>query len=133
MITIFSNARVVAASFARTGATAGARASSVVRHHGRLLQTRVRARASGRPGPNAPTGNYRRSIGFQIQTPGGGTVIGQVGTNMPQGRRLEMGFTGTDSLGRYYDQQPYPHFGPALDETQSGFLEDLSDAVVDTL
>ena len=131
MIHVFSNARLVGASFARQAATTDARISGIVRHHGRLLQTRVRGRASGRPGPRAPTGNYRRSIGFELSSDAGsGTHMARVGTNMPQGRRLEMGFTGVDSLGRYFDQPPYPHFGPALDETSPDFLSELADEAV---
>jgi hypothetical protein len=104
---------------------AGARGVSgvlrpVVEHYTMLLETRVKANASGRPGPEAPTGDYRRSIGRQMSS-AGGTVVGSVGTNRWQARRLEFGFTGTDSLGRYYDQPPYPHFGPAVDQVGPAF------------
>lgn len=92
---------------------------------GALLQTRVRARASGRPGPRRQKGDYRRGIGRQSgRLPGGGSYA-VVGTNAPQGRRLEMGFVGTDSLGRRYSQPPYPHFGPALDETGPEYVAAL--------
>lgn len=78
------------------------------------LQAEVQRNASGRPGPNAPTGDYRRSINRRTAKRLTGSV-GQVGTDKPQANRLEHGFTGTDSLGRSYDQPPFPHFGPALD------------------
>jgi hypothetical protein len=97
----------------------GATHAAVVTHTAILHRTVV-ANASGRPGPEAPTGDYRRSISRQV-VKGGSTSEGFVGTNAPQARRLELGFTGTDSLGRSYDQPPFPHFGPAADEVRPGF------------
>lgn len=93
-----------------------------------LLQSRVKAHASGRPGPNAPTGHYRRSISRQISK-GKLSARGEVGTNAPQGRRLEFGFHGVDSLGRHYNTGPFPHFGPAMDETEGPFNEKIAAAV----
>lgn len=84
------------------------------------LQAQVQRNVSGRPGPNAPTGDYRRSINRRTEKRATGSV-GQVGTDKPQGRRLELGFTGTDSLGRTYNQPPFPHFGPALDTVAPRF------------
>jgi hypothetical protein len=52
-----------------------------------------------------------------------------VGTNKPQGRRLEFGFVGEDSLGRSYDQAPLPHFGPALDDEAPRFEQAVKDAI----
>lgn len=73
----------------------------LVNHHGMLLRTRVMAKASGRPGPRAITGDYRRS--WQHKHTGGGSMSrSEVGTNAVQGRRLEYGFNGSDSLGRVY-------------------------------
>jgi hypothetical protein len=89
------------------------------------LQAAVQRNASGRPGPNVITGHYRRSINRRTEKRATGSV-GQVGTDHPAGRRLEMGFKGTDSLGRSYDQPAYPHFGPALDEVAPKFEEALA-------
>lgn len=91
--------------------------AALVKHWGMLLNTRIKAKASGRPGPNAPTGDYRRSWTHQFSERGG-VATSVNGTNAPQGRRLEFGFTGADSLGRVYDQPPYPHVGPARDEIE---------------
>jgi hypothetical protein len=97
-----------------------AKTRALVRHHGHLLRTKVMAKASGRPGPNAPTGDYRRS--WTVEFSGGsGTFTATAGTNAPQGRRLEHGFHGVDSLGRAYDQAPLPHAGPAFDEVVPEF------------
>lgn len=98
-------------------ATLPSRERALVRTYGALYQTRVRGRASGRPGPRAVTGDYRRSISLEMRSLPDGRSAAIVGTNRPQGPRLEFGFTGTDSLGRSYAQPPYPHFGPPLQRT----------------
>lgn len=107
--------REVVLSFQAASVAVAEQAARVTRHYGQLLTTQVQAKASGRPGPNAPTGDYRRSIHLQVYAEGFGKVTAAVGTNKPQGARLEFGFAGVDSLGRVYDQPPYPHFGPAFD------------------
>lgn len=96
--------------------------AALVRHWGMLLNTRIKAKASGRPGPNAPTGDYRRSWTHEFKDVGG-TAVSINGTNRDQGRRLEFGFVGADSLGRVYNQPPYPHVGPAVDEIEPGFVK----------
>lgn len=123
-------AKQVEARFVTGAKKAGPAASKKVRHFGLLLQTRVRANASGRPGPNAPTGDYRRSISHEHQATGD-VASSYVGTNAPQGRRLEFGFHGVDSLGRHYDQPPYPHFGPALDQVSGPFETALRQVAVE--
>lgn len=114
-----TNANQVAADLLALGLKAGARSIAVTRMHGMLLQAAVKRRASlprtGPPGPRIITGNYNRSIGLQLGFQGGGPVA-RVGSNAPQARRLELGFNDTDVLGRSYQQPPYPHYGPALDE-----------------
>lgn len=101
---------------------------------GGILQSMVRANASSAshpdrasaarghipgtgPGPNVATGNYRRSIQL-TPTREGGNPVAYVHTNSPQARRLEYGFRGTDSLGRRYNQPPYPHWQPAADQAE---------------
>lgn len=86
-------------------------AVALVRHWGVRLQAQVKANASGRPGPRMITGDYNRSIALDVDA--GNQPAARVGTNRPQARRLEFGFHGVDSLGRSYDQPPFPHFGPA--------------------
>lgn len=85
-----------------------------VAHTAELGAARVRGYASGRPGPNVISGDYRDS--WQPapirRFPYG--ALCTIGTDLPYGRRLEFGFTGTDSLGRYYEQKPFPHVQPAL-------------------
>lgn len=95
--------------------------AGAVAYYGSMLNTRIKAKASGRPGPNAPTGDYRRSWAHNV-TSENGTTTSTNGTNKPQARRLEFGFSGADSLGRVYDQPPYPHVGPAFDEIRPLFI-----------
>ena len=101
--------RVVNAAFERLGARVGPALDAVTLDYGYRALAMVRRNASGRPGPNAPTGDYRRSWTIDVQADG--SVV--IGTNAAQGRRLENGFTGEDSLGRFYNQKAFPHAGPA--------------------
>jgi hypothetical protein len=43
-----------------------------------------------------------------------GRVIGEIGTDVEYGPRLEFGFAGVDVLGRRYDQAPRPFMRPGL-------------------
>lgn len=113
----------VSASLRADGSKFAAKEEQLVRKYAQLLKTRIQGNASGRPGPNAPTGDYRRSWGIQHLNPASGPAS-LVGTNAPQGYRLELGFTGVDSLGREYDQPPYPHVGPAVDSIEPEFLRE---------
>lgn len=85
---------------------------ATMRHFGQLYQTRVKANASGRPGPRVITGDYRRSITLEME--GTSAVIY---SDAPQAARLEMGFAGPDALGRVYNQPPFPHWEPAIGPT----------------
>ena len=129
---IVNGADALAAQLRTMGKVGDARMERLIRHYGYLLQTRVKARASGRPGPNVVTGDYRRSIGVQFYRDPKAGFVAVIGTNKPQGARLEFGFHGMDSLGRSYDQPPYPHFGPAFDQTKPE-LESAADLTVTNL
>jgi hypothetical protein len=119
----------LARDLGKASAAAGARAMKIVRHHGMRLHAKVKANAQGRPGPRVQSGDYNRSIGLIVGIDGG-SPIARVGTNRPQGRRLEKGFVGTDSLGRTYHQPPYPHFEPAVDAIGLEFERDVLDEMV---
>lgn len=77
--------------------------------------------ASGRPGPNAPTGDYRGSWRVEPLRDGADEATRSVSTDRPQARRLEYGFVGPDSLGRVFHQDPLPHHGPAVDVIEPQF------------
>ncbi|MEU4095494.1 HK97 gp10 family phage protein [Streptomyces sp. NPDC026673] len=119
-----SNAAEVAALLRARAATVLTSTVTVVRHYSMLLETRIKANASGRPGPNAPTGDYRRSWTHEVHV-GGDAVTGIVGTNKPQAARLEYGYVGPDSLGRVYNQPPYAHVGPAVESVGPQFVAAL--------
>lgn len=104
--------RGLEAAFATAGTALPLALQRVSVDYGYQALAMIRRNASGRPGPNAPTGDYRRSWTIKFHLSGNVTI----GTNAPQGRRLEHGFTGTDSLGRVYAQKAYPHVGPAVRE-----------------
>lgn len=95
---------------------------------GVFLQTQVKANASGRPGPRAPTGDYRRTIGLTVSRDAAGPFA-LVSTNAVQARRLEYGFIGVDALGRSYRQPPYPHWRPALILVPAVFARELDRAL----
>ncbi|MFE2963687.1 hypothetical protein ACFXKC_08345 [Streptomyces sp. NPDC059340] len=95
-----------------------------MRHYAMLLETQIKANASGRPGPNVITGDYRRWWTHEVYV-AGDVVPGIVGTNKPQERRLEYGFVGADSLGRVYDQPSYAHVGPAVQTVGPLFVQAL--------
>lgn len=124
----YTNAAEVSYDLIQVGVRAQSKGIAVTKHHAMLLETRVKARASGRPGPRAKTGDYRASWTTQFYFQNG--VAGAtVGTNKPQGRRLEHGFVGADRIGRVYNQPPFPHLGPAVDETRPGFEHDMANVV----
>lgn len=83
-------------------------------HTGEIGRGKIRANATRRPGPNVITGRYRSSWQTVNRSIPFGAVC-TIGTNAPQGRRLEFGFWDmTDSIGRHFFQPPYPHVGPAI-------------------
>lgn len=125
-----SNAAQIAAQFDARAVSTLPEVTGVVRHYAMLLETRIKAKASGRPGPNAPTGDYRRSWTHEVSS-NGVSVTAVVGTSKPQARRLEFGFVGQDSLGRVYNQPPFPHVGPAVEEISPLFLATLGETISD--
>lgn len=82
------------------------------------------------PGPNVGTGDYVRSM---TQTNGfeGDNPVSTVWTNAPQARRLEYGFpvVMVDSLGRHFNQPPFPHWRPAAEEIEPVLRRNVTDAV----
>lgn len=99
-----------------------------VQQQGRLLRALIMENASGRPGPNVITGDYRSSWRPEpFPVPDGGGVV--IGTDRPQGRRLEYGFYDmTDSIGRHFFQVPRPHVEPAVNELSPEYERAFRDA-----
>jgi hypothetical protein len=96
----------------------------------KIKQTRTAAKLGGQAYANdvkvlAPykTGDYRRSIHVKDPETNGLRTTVMVGTDKPQGRRLEFGFFDmTDSLGRHFFQYPRPHFRPPFDTERARYL-----------
>ena len=103
-----------------------------VRHTAMLGIARIRGNASGRPGPNVITGAYRNSWRPEMHGLPYGAMC-TIGTDLPYGRRLEFGFTGTDSLGRSYAQPPFAHVQPALGFIGQTLLSQMRLAVSEVL
>ncbi len=86
----------------------------VVRSKGGSLRGTVKAQDAPTP-PRVLTGRLRTSITHRVSIDGR-NVVGVVGTNVPYARRLELGFSGTDSKGRNINQGARPYLVPALKE-----------------
>lgn len=86
---------------ARTGGARRTRSGAIVSH-----------RAGG---PGVVSGAHRNSLAMKREMPSGlhGWQV-LAGPGRPYSRRLELGFRGLDSLGRRYNQPPYPYARPAL-------------------
>ena len=55
------------------------------------------------------------------------------GTDVPYGRRIEMGFEDTDSLGRSFHQKARPFLRPAFDTKRVEAVEAMRKAFVDLI
>lgn len=115
-------AGATAAVFARAAVAIPVATIAAVHHWGVTLQTLVKVHASGRPGPNVVTGAYRDSIDLDFRVDGLGAMA-TVFSDHPASHRLELGFVGADSLGRVYNQPPFPHFAPAAALAEEGLVE----------
>lgn len=122
----------LAARFEHAAKKIGPAIEKGVKHTGVLGVARIRGNASGRPGPNVVSGAYRNSWRPETKRLPYGAVC-TIGTDLPYGRRLEFGFTGTDSLGRYYDQPPFPHVQPALPYIEQTLMGQMRLAITEVL
>jgi len=64
------------------------------------------------------THDLQRSIHFETVTNTVELTVTVVGPTVPYGRRIELGFSGTDRRGRTYNQKPYPYLRPAYYENK---------------
>lgn len=128
MMTVHIHAEGVPEHFQALASRSRDRVSRAVYRTGLMLQTKVRGNASGRPGPFVQTGDYRRGISVLNGT-SQGMPVSIVYSNSPQAARLEYGFDGVDSLGRKYNQPPYPHWGPAMRDTEKFFHRSITEAL----
>ena len=93
----------------------------IVSKGGEIIAAHAKTHAAGRPGPNVVSGALRASIVVDhVISIGPGSWVSVTGPTIIYGRRIELGFHGADSLGRVYDQGPFPYFEP-------GFTESIAD------
>lgn len=78
------------------------------------VESAAKNNATGRPGPNVVSNRLRGSITWRLGVDAL-SVYADIGSAVVYARRIELGFTGTDSLGRFYNQPPFPYLRPALD------------------
>jgi hypothetical protein len=74
--------------------------------------------------PYAHSENLKRSLRRIPEMPvriGLGEYQQAIAPTMIYARRVELGFQGADSLGRVYNQPPYPYMQPALDRARPYF------------
>lgn len=114
--------KILSLRFRRKAVTLPAEIEVELERNAQRCLLAVQRRASGRPGPQVITGEYRSS--WRIDRPGRNSRV--VTTDAEQAPRLELGFTGIDVLGRQYHQPPFPHMRPAADEVESAFVRDMS-------
>jgi len=100
------------------------RVNAVTRTFGALGVLKIQQHASGRPGPDIITGEYRRGwhVVFSME---GMYTQASIENDEPQVERLEFGFNGVDSIGRRYSQPPFPHIEPARAELEPEFYAAL--------
>lgn len=53
----------------------------------------------------------------------------QIGSDLAYARREELGFVGTDSLGRRYNFTGHPYLRPALDERRDEAIKEMGEAL----
>lgn len=97
-----------------------------VKRHASQPRTRLRPRGEEPEGPRLLSGSGVASIHSQIDV-GPVSATGSVGSNDARWPALEVG---TNNLfGRGITMQPYPAFGPAMDETEAEFYAAMATAV----
>lgn len=93
----------------------------------KLNRGNARGTDPSKPGepPKKVTGRLFQSITTRVVADMN-SVRGQIGTNVEYARRLELGFTGTDSRGAVIDQAPRPFLRPALIEAETAIKRILT-------
>ena len=124
------SAYIVAQDFSKAATLSHEYVKNTSRHYGMLLKLRLIAKASGRPGPNIRRAVYITKFWVDFVGTNQWQARIRAGNTEPYSDRLEWGFSGMDSLGRVYDQPPYPHFRPAIAEIMTEYQQGLDFAVM---
>jgi len=108
------------AALARVSAGVDAGSKRAIERIAAEVEKTAKENASGAPGPGVVTGTARRGVRHDPVRRSG--LLGwqtEVGPTVIYSRRLDLGFNGTDALGRVYSQAPRPWFTPAWDKTMT--------------
>ena len=73
------------------------------------------------------THDLQRSIHYEADEETPTRVIVVVGPTVPYGRRIELGYSDTDSKGRTYNQPPHPYLRPAYEENKNKVEQEVID------
>lgn len=87
------------------------------------LAKRAQSHSRGRPGPNIVTQAFHDSWTYAVSA---GDNSAMVANGSAYAARLEFGFVGVDSIGRFYSQPPYPSLSPAVGESEDLLAEELT-------
>lgn len=111
--------------FSSSALTTRYKVRAITESYAHLLRDQIQYNASGAPGPEVGTSDehYNESWKVSIFPEFDGGTVAVIGTDKPYGRRLEYGFIGYDSLGRFYRQSPRPHVKPAVDKIEPLWAE----------
>lgn len=90
-----------------------------------ILVAQIKENASGRPGPNVISGEYRDS--WYVAQGDHGDFLAR--SDHPAAWRLEKGYLGTDASGRVYHQPPFPHVKTAVEMVRPIVLENSKNKV----
>lgn len=101
-------------------ANATLRIDEAIESAAKKLRDRAVNHSQGRPGPNVITGQFRDAWTYAH-----GADAAEVANGSVYAARLEFGFVGVDSLGRHYNQPPYPSLQPAVSESEDLLPDEL--------
>lgn len=75
------------------------------------------------------THTLQRSIHYETVEETDERVVTVIGPSAPYGRRIELGYSDTDSKGRTYNQPPSPYLRPAYEENRDKVEKEISDVL----
>lgn len=114
---VWEGVREFAAALERLAVAADAAGREIVTRGGHIVEAHTKQNMSG-DWPNVVSGHLRSSVQVRnIRPLGPGVWESEVAPATVYGRRIELGFHGTDSRGRHYDQEPRLPLTRGLEES----------------
>ena len=115
---MFTGLKEFSAAMDRMIAAADVAARTIVTEGGKAIVESTHAHMDGRPGPMRRSGRLYDSVRSPIVTSLGAArwQSETAPSGVPYERRIELGFTGTDSRGRHYHQPPFPYLKPGFED-----------------